>query len=69
MIEDEDDEVFALQQNEINEALDRSRKALYEPSGVTECVDCGDDIPEQRRIAVPSATRCIHCAEALEKRK
>lgn len=28
-----------------------------------ECVDCGDAIPEARRIAVPGCTRCRDCQE------
>lgn len=34
----------------------------------TECEDCGDDIPLQRLLACGSI-RCIHCQEALEKRR
>lgn len=64
-----DDDVFVIQQNEINEALHKSREALYKPSDVIECIDCGDEIPAARKIAIPSAERCIYCAEALEKRK
>lgn len=63
-----DDEVFVLQLNEINEAIHRSREALYKPSDVVECIDCGDDIPEARKIAIPSTERCTPCAEAFEKR-
>jgi RNA polymerase-binding transcription factor DksA len=64
-----DDEVFVLQQNEINEAIHRSREALYKPSDVIECIDCGDDIPPERKIFIPSTERCTPCAEAAEKRK
>ena len=64
-----DDDVFVAQQNEINEAIHKSREALYKPSDVTECIDCGDDIPEARKIAIPSTERCVHCAEVAEKRK
>lgn len=63
-----DDEIFVSQQNEINEGIHRSREALYKPSEVTECVDCGDEIPPERKIAIPSTERCTLCAEALEKR-
>ena len=63
-----DDEVFVLQQNEINAAINRSREALYKPSDVIECIDCGDDIPEARKIAIPSTERCTFCAGAFEKR-
>jgi len=26
-----------------------------------ECVECGEDIPEARRRAMPGATTCVHC--------
>lgn len=64
-----DDEVFVIQHNEIMDGINAARQALYKPSDVTECVECGDDIPEARKIAVPSAELCTPCAEALEKRK
>lgn len=64
----EDDEVFILQQNEINAAINRSRQALYKPSDAIECIDCGDDIPPARKIAIPSTERCTECAEVFEKR-
>jgi phage/conjugal plasmid C-4 type zinc finger TraR family protein len=40
-----------------------------EPPGVSayECEDCGDEIPEARRQAVPGCTRCIYCQEYFER--
>ena len=35
--------------------------------GSAECEDCGDPIPEARRRAYPSATRCTEC-QALHER-
>ena len=32
----------------------------------TECIDCGDPIPERRRQAVPGCKRCVDCQELLE---
>ncbi|WP_191085656.1 TraR/DksA family transcriptional regulator [Roseococcus microcysteis] len=32
------------------------------------CEDCEEPIPELRRQALPSATRCIRCQSALENR-
>ena len=37
-------------------------------AGTQECVDCGDLIPEQRRKALPYATRCIECQSLVEHR-
>lgn len=34
---------------------------------ITECVDCGDDIPEGRLEM--GKIRCVHCQEAKEKRE
>lgn len=54
--------------------LDRERSKLtgllsarVAPSGVTECEDCGEDIPPARLAAAPFATRCIHCQENFER--
>ena len=30
------------------------------------CRDCGDDIPEARRKAVPGVTRCVECQSGEE---
>lgn len=30
------------------------------------CEDCGDEIPEKRRKAVPGCRRCIHCQQSYE---
>jgi len=32
------------------------------------CVDCNEAIPAARLQAVPTATRCIHCAVEVEQR-
>ena len=37
-------------------------------AGTQECVDCGEFIPERRRIALPYATRCIECQTIVEHR-
>jgi len=33
-----------------------------------ECQDCGIEIPEARRKAVPGCTRCVACQEISERR-
>jgi phage/conjugal plasmid C-4 type zinc finger TraR family protein len=30
------------------------------------CVECGEDIPAERRAQVPNATRCVHCQTRFE---
>ncbi len=34
--------------------------------GYLTCVECGDDIPEKRRQAYPSARTCVPCQTWLE---
>lgn len=34
-----------------------------------ECMDCGEEIPEQRRTAIPGVQRCIFCQELFERKQ
>lgn len=55
----------------INEVLqadalrDWRRRQHHGPSR-TECEECGEPIPEKRRLAVPGCRLCIDCQRALE---
>jgi phage/conjugal plasmid C-4 type zinc finger TraR family protein len=42
-------------------------RANLEKAGSIECVECGQTIPERRRLAYPSATRCIDCQTEVER--
>jgi phage/conjugal plasmid C-4 type zinc finger TraR family protein len=35
----------------------------------TECIECGDEIPEVRRTAIKGVQRCVHCQELFERRR
>lgn len=35
--------------------------------GCIECEDCGEEIPEGRRLAVPGCTLCVTCKTKREK--
>lgn len=43
-------------------------KQRSQPS-LSECEDCGEDIPEQRRLAMRGITRCIYCQGLFERKK
>ena len=43
-------------------------RSLSQP-GTLECESCEQPIPERRRQAMPSATRCAPCQEAMEVRR
>ena len=34
----------------------------------THCVECGEDIPERRRQAVPGVRTCVQCQSARDSR-
>jgi phage/conjugal plasmid C-4 type zinc finger TraR family protein len=44
------------------EALDR-HKQISTPGwkSLTHCIDCGDPIPEKRRLAIEGCLRCYEC--------
>ncbi|MEA2742484.1 MAG: hypothetical protein QOG25_855 [Acetobacteraceae bacterium] len=44
----------------------RARMPIGE--GETHCVECGDEIPEARRRAVPGVRTCITCQSARDRR-
>jgi phage/conjugal plasmid C-4 type zinc finger TraR family protein len=44
----------------------RARMAAGE--GATHCVECGDEIPEARRRALPSARTCVPCQSGRDSR-
>ncbi|GAJ29453.1 DksA/TraR family C4-type zinc finger protein [Acidomonas methanolica] len=52
----------------VSDAVQRARANL--PSGESEsvCVECGDDIPEARRRALPGVKFCIDCQSARDSR-
>ncbi len=31
------------------------------------CEDCGEPIPEKRRLAVPGCARCVFCQQKVER--
>ncbi|OXS14005.1 hypothetical protein CGX12_16625 [Zobellella denitrificans] len=34
-----------------------------------DCLECGESIPEARRVALPGVALCVDCQELLEKRQ
>lgn len=58
---------LVMNDNAINKVRDALAKQAAQPS-LEECEECGDEIPEARRIAVPGCTLCIYCKEKSERR-
>lgn len=55
-----------LEQADRDAALRRARIGL-EGSGRPDCMDCGEPIPPNRRVAVPGSIRCIRCQTLFER--
>lgn len=49
-------------------ALHAARQNLYTSTeSATECEDCGEEIPEARRKAMPGVYQCVKCRSLFEK--
>jgi len=46
----------------------RKLEAQAAKPSAEECEECGDEIPEARRKAVPGCQLCVFCQEKLERR-
>ena len=56
--------------NNLNAVAGVRRKLLEQAArpSAEECEECGDEIPEARRQAVPGVQLCVFCQEKLERR-
>ena len=50
----------------VEDAVNRARSELARGESLHECEECGEAIPEARRVAVPGVRHCIACQQALE---
>lgn len=55
-------------EDSVKDALGAARARI--PSGVSrlECEECGEPIPEPRRVALPGVRTCITCQSARDKK-
>ena len=51
----------------VNDAVELARSRLPRGESLTHCEECGDEIPEPRRKAIPGVRLCIGCQAELEK--
>ena len=45
----------------VGDGVSSARARLPSGPGTEECVECGEGIPERRRLALPGATTCVQC--------
>jgi phage/conjugal plasmid C-4 type zinc finger TraR family protein len=52
----------------VKDAVLAARARLPAGEGETHCVECGDEIPERRRAAVPGVHTCVRCQSERDGR-
>jgi phage/conjugal plasmid C-4 type zinc finger TraR family protein len=52
----------------IDDAVSRAIDQLPRGESLRECEECGSEIPEPRRQAMPGVRLCISCQESLDQR-
>jgi phage/conjugal plasmid C-4 type zinc finger TraR family protein len=50
-------------------AIEEVRKKIPKGPSLEECEDCGEEIPEARRLAQQGITRCIYCQGLFERKQ
>lgn len=52
----------------ITDGVQSARARLPQGESALECVECGDEIPERRRQALPGVTTCVACQSGRDQR-
>ena len=53
----------------VEDEVKRARSRLPDGEGSTHCEECGADIPDARRKAMPGVRLCVSCQSAHEERQ
>jgi phage/conjugal plasmid C-4 type zinc finger TraR family protein len=51
----------------VKDAIDRAKSQLPTGPGLLHCADCGEAIPEARRMAIPGVRHCVACQEVKDR--
>ena len=52
----------------VSDGVKAARSRLPAGEGTTHCIECGDEIPEARRRALPGARTCVACQSGRDSR-
>nr|WP_314076438.1 DksA/TraR family C4-type zinc finger protein [uncultured Roseococcus sp.] len=52
----------------VTDGVLRARARLPTGEGETHCLECGEEIPEGRRRAVPGVRTCVSCQSEIDRR-
>ena len=51
----------------VKDAIDRAKSSLRQGPGLTHCAECGTEIPQARRDAIPSVRLCLACQDEQDR--
>lgn len=63
----DDDAVLDQIQDSINDEIHRARRSAPKGKSLAFCEECGDEIPQARREAIPGVRLCVDCQEEADK--
>jgi len=63
----DEDDVHEQIESTINDEVQRARSALPHGESLEYCEECGNEIPEPRRKALPGVRLCVQCQEARDR--
>ncbi len=53
----------------VEDAVKRARSQLPHGKSLKHCAECGDEIPEARRKAIPGVRLCVDCQAKADERQ
>jgi phage/conjugal plasmid C-4 type zinc finger TraR family protein len=51
----------------VKDAIDRAKSQVPSGPSLLHCADCGQEIPEARRVALPGVRLCVACQEVADR--
>lgn len=63
---DDLDRAQEINEQLLGDAIAAQQRAMPRGESLAECEDCGEEIPEARRQAMPGCRKCIDCQTTLE---
>lgn len=64
---DEADRANELEEERVRKKLAAIALEMKDENPDIECIECGEEIEEERRRILPSARRCFRCQELFER--
>ncbi len=52
----------------VKDAIQRARSQLPMGESLSHCAECGEEIPEARRVAMPGVQLCLACQQVIDKK-